>query len=125
MRIGIDAQPVDEVRDALIAHGERYLRRIFTEHEIECCGGVFADPATSAASLAARYAAKEAVFKVLRVSDTVPPFTDIEVVREPGGWTSLRLLGTARTLAEDAGLVTFEISLTHTDRLAIAVVAAT
>lgn len=123
MRVGVDAQPVEDVRDALRAHGERYLRRVYTQHEIETCSDADASP--SAESLAARYAAKEAVLKVLRVTDEAPPFTDIEVVREPGGWTSLRLSGTARSLADAAGLTAFEVSLTHTRQLAMAVVIAT
>lgn len=124
MRVGVDAQPVADVLAALTAHGDRYRRRVFTEQEVASCGGWGADALGAAESLAARFAAKEAVLKVLRVTDVVPPLTDIEVVREQGGWTSLRLTGVARQLADAAGLVDFEVSLTHTSETAIAVVVA-
>ena len=123
MRVGVDAQPVVEVRTALEAHGDRYLARLFTAREIADC----ADKDTGRAmteSLAARFAAKEATLKALRVGHPVPPWRDIEVVREAGGWVSLRLHGIADRLAQAAGLTEFELSLTHTDEIAIAVVVA-
>jgi len=122
--VGIDAQPVGEVRRALEEFGDRYRRRLFTAAEVDACGGADAAPARAAEGLAARFAAKEATLKVLRVGETVPAWTDIEVVREPGGWTSLRLTGTAERLALEAGLREFAVSLTHTTDLAIAVVSA-
>jgi len=124
MRVGIDAQQVSEVRRALVDHGDRYRRRVYTEQEVESCGGWGADPDEAAEGLAARFAAKEAVLKVLRVSERMPPFTDIEVVREPGGWPSLRLAGVALALAEEVGLRDFELSLSHTADIAVAAVIA-
>jgi len=123
MRLGIDAQPIDEVRRALSVHGDRYLFRLFTENEIDDCGGKNAGPA-AAESLAARFAAKEATLKALRVTDRVPTWREIEVVRQPGGSVSVRLTGLADELAEAAGVAELELSLTHTHDLAIAVVVA-
>lgn len=124
MRVGVDLQPVSEVRRSLSAFGDRYRRKLFTEREIADCGGWDADPAVSAASLAARVAAKEATLKALRVQDDVPRWRDIEIVREPGGWPSLHLHERAARLASRAGLVEFEVSLSHADQLAVAVVVA-
>lgn len=124
MRVGIDAQPVADVRQALIDHGDRYRRRLFTEREVEACGGWAADPALAAEGLAARFAAKEATLKALRVADRIPSWTEIEIVRAPGGWVTLALTGVAFELAEEAELTAFEISMTHTADLAIAVVVA-
>jgi holo-[acyl-carrier protein] synthase len=123
MRTGIDAQSIDEVRGAVTAFGDRYLRRLFTPQEVVDAGVQSIDPA-SAASLAARFAAKEATLKALRVTDRIPPWTDIEVVREAGGAVSLRLAGVARELAAADGLTEFEVSLTHSGDIAIAVVVA-
>lgn len=123
-RVGIDAQSVAEVRQALEEFGDRYRRRLFTAAEIDACGGAGALPARAAEGLAARFAAKEATLKVLRVTETVPAWTEIEVVRESGGWTSLRLTGVAARLARESGLTRFEVSLTHTPDVAMAVVAA-
>lgn len=124
MRVGIDAQAISEVRRALDDHGDRYRARLFTEHEIESCGGWGASPEQAADGLAARFAAKEAVLKVLRVGDAVPLWTEIEVFRNSGGWPSLRLAGLASELAVEAALTEFELSLTHTGDLAIAIVIA-
>ncbi len=125
VRVGIDAQPVAEVRRALEEHGDRYRAKLFTEHEVASCGGWGAPPEHSAEGLAARFAVKEAVLKVLRVTDRIPLWTDIEVLREPGGWPSLKLTGVARELATEAALTEFEISLSHTEDVAVAVVVAT
>lgn len=123
MRVGIDAQPVAEVRAALASHRDRYLSRVFTRQEVRASGMPSDDPA-SAASLAARFAAKEATLKALQVTDRVPTWQEIEVVSARGGSVTLRLSGLAQELAEEAGLREFELSLTHTPDLAIAVVIA-
>lgn len=122
MRTGIDAQSIDEVREAVAVFGDRYLRRLFTPQEVRDAGGLGAPRA--AASLAARFAAKEAALKALRVDERVPAWTEIEVVREAGGAVSLRLAGSARDLASAGGLTDFEVSLTHAGDIAIAVVVA-
>jgi holo-[acyl-carrier protein] synthase len=124
VRVGIDAQSVDEVGDAIERHGDRYRRRLFTDGEVNSCGGWGAPRAVSAEGLAARFAAKEAVLKVLRVDARVPRWTEIEIVREPPGWTSLRLTGLAQQLAFEASLDGFEVSLSHTRETAVAVVIA-
>jgi holo-[acyl-carrier protein] synthase len=124
VRVGIDAQSVIEVGDAIERHGDRYRRRLFTEAEVSACGGWGAPRDQSAEGLAARFAAKEAVLKVLRVGARVPRWTEIEIVRETSGWTSLRLTGLAQQLAQDASLTGFEVSLSHTRDTAVAVVIA-
>lgn len=124
MRVGIDLQPVGEVLDSLVAYGDRYRRRLFTEREVDDCGGWGAAPSTSAAALAARFAAKEATLKALHVGDRVPAWTDIEVIREASGWPCLHLHGCAAELAAEASLTQFELSLSHTDTVASAIVVA-
>jgi holo-[acyl-carrier protein] synthase len=124
MRVGVDIAHVADVRRSLMDFGDGFRRRLFSEQELAACGGVDATVEEAAQGLAARFAAKEATFKLLRVGERVPRWTDIEVVREPGGWTSLRLAGLAQQLADEAGLHRFVVSLSHTSELAIAVVAA-
>ena len=117
-RVGIDLASVTDVREAVAAHGDRYLSRVYTPQELLDCGG---DPAR----LAGRFAAKEAAIKVLRpASDTALPWSDIEVLRTPGGWTELRLAGSAAVRAEDQGLEGFAVSLSHDGDTACAVVVA-
>ena len=130
MRVGIDLASVEAVRESIRDHGDRYLRRIYTEAELGDCrrpagaGGAeleHVDPER----LAARFAAKEATIKVLRPTEQEPvPWRDIEVVRHASGWVELRLRGAAARLATDQGLGDFQLSLSHERGLAAAVVIA-
>jgi holo-[acyl-carrier protein] synthase len=117
-RVGIDLTSVSDVQDAIAAHGDRYLSRVYTPQELQDCAG---DPAR----LAGRFAAKEAAIKVLRPGqETALPWSDIEVVRQPGGHVELRLGGLAAERASHEGLEGFAVSLSHEGNTACAVVLA-
>ena len=119
LRVGLDLVEVEQVAAAVEAHGERYLRRLFTSHERASCTG---EPEVAARALAARFAAKEAALKVLRPEGVAPAWTDIEVLRAPGGWCTLRFTGAAAALQKSHGLVDVALSLTHEGGTAAAVV---
>lgn len=121
IRVGADVAAVHEVTESVAHFGDRYLRRVYTEHEISTCVG---SPSVVAAGLAARFAAKEATIKVLRPMGHQPDWRSIEVRRNPEGWCSMSLSGHAATLAEDAGIAEMEVSLTHDGNIAAAVVVA-
>lgn len=123
MRVGTDVQVIETIEAAVRRHGRRYLDRLFTAQEVQACGGYDAEPNLLAPGLAARFCAKEAVLKALRPTAIVPEWRDIEVVRMPGGWVSLSLTGTARQIAEAAGLVDLEVSLSHDGPVAVATAA--
>ena len=118
IRVGTDLTSVAEVRDAIAVHGERYLRRVYTPAERSDAQG---DPRR----LAARFAAKESVLKVLRPGDDAVPWNEIGVRRHPSGWTDLELSGRAAEHAEAAGIEEWAVSLSHEGDLASAVVVAT
>jgi holo-[acyl-carrier protein] synthase len=121
IRVGLDLVSVQTVADSLNAHGERYLARVYSAGEIaDCRTGDSVDPER----LAARFAAKEATFKVLRVGDEAVAWTDVEVVRHPSGWVGLSLSGHAATLAEAAGISELALSLSHEHGCAAAIVLA-
>jgi holo-[acyl-carrier protein] synthase len=121
LRVGLDLVSVQTITDSLSAHGERYLTRVYTTSEIaDCRAGDTVDPER----LAARFAAKEATFKVLRVGDEAVAWTDVEVVRDRTGWVGLRLSGHAATLAEAAGISELAVSLSHEQGCAAAIVIA-
>jgi holo-[acyl-carrier protein] synthase len=121
LRIGIDLVRVSTVQDALDRHGERYLARVYTPAEVEDCRGpAGVDPLR----LAARFAAKEAAMKTLRVGDAAVPWPAVEVRREPGGAPALVLHGPAAALAEAAGIAELALSFTHEHEYAGAVVVA-
>ena len=77
-----------------------------------------------AASLAARFAAREATMKALGVGLGAFGFHDVSVSRGASGAPTLVVDGRARELAEHAGVTGWRVSLTHTDAVAVAVVAA-
>jgi holo-[acyl-carrier protein] synthase len=122
--VGVDAVSVDRFR-RLLERRPRFASRCFTESE-QCDAGSSADRAQS---LAARFAAKEAVMKALGAGIGAFALTDVEV-RRTGGRDATRnapylmLTGTAAELAGAQGAGRFHLSLTHTDDVAIAFVVA-
>jgi holo-[acyl-carrier protein] synthase len=117
--VGVDLVDIAEVARSIKHFGDRYLRRVYTEHEISCCKG---PPEVVASSLAARFAAKEATLKVLRPDGARPDWRSIEVVRLPSGACKIRLRGLAAKLAMERGLGPLALSMTHEAGLAAAVV---
>ena len=122
IRVGLDLVAVASVEDSLrAAHGDRYLERLFTEREVaDCRTAAGIDPER----LAARFAAKEATFKVLPAADPGVPWRDVEVRREASGRVHLELRGRAAELATEATIVDLSLSLTHEGGFAAAVVVA-
>lgn len=121
IRVGIDLVSADSVRESISSHGEHYLDRVFSAREVADCSTATAlDPER----LAARFAAKEATFKVLRVGGEAVSLRDVEVRRDPSGWVELLLSGQAATLAESAGITELALSLTHERGCGAAVVVA-
>jgi len=122
IRVGTDLCSVEAVADSVATFGDRYLRRVYTDHELDYCQK---DPAVSAERLAARFAAKEAVVKVLRPVDARPDWRSIEVRRDPGGWCEIALSAGAATMAEAASIRSLSVSMSHEGGIANAVVVAT
>lgn len=119
IRIGCDLQQVAEVERALAEFGDRYLDRVYTPGERADVAG-----ADAPRRLAARFAAKEAVLKVLRPAPTdAVPWTDIDI-RSTARGPRVTLSGTAARLAAAAGLGPVDVSLSHEGPLALAVAAA-
>lgn len=117
LRTGIDLLEISRLREAIDRHGERFLARIFTPAERELCGG-------NDKSLAARFAAKEAVAKALGTGLGKVAFTDIEILRGPNGEPYLILHREARAAADAMKLTGWAISLSHTRAYAMASVVA-
>ncbi|HWF14992.1 MAG TPA: holo-ACP synthase [Acidimicrobiales bacterium] len=122
--VGVDAVSVERFR-RLLERRPRFAARCFTEAEQSDCNG----SADRAQSLAARFAAKEAVMKALGTGIGGFALTDVEV-RRTGGKDATRhapflvLHGTAAELAGTHGAGRLHLSLTHTDDVAIAFVVA-
>ncbi|HEY7931686.1 MAG TPA: holo-ACP synthase [Acidimicrobiales bacterium] len=117
LSVGIDVCDVERFA-RVMARRPRIVERLFTERERR-------DTKLKPERLAARFAAKEATLKTLKVGVGGAAWHDIEVRKLPSGAPSLHLTGRAAELANALGLATFEISLTHTAISAAAVVVAT
>jgi holo-[acyl-carrier protein] synthase len=120
----VDAVSVDRFR-RLLERRPRFAARCFTENEQSDAGR----STDRAQSLAARFAAKEAVMKALGMGIGAFALTDVEVRRTAGKDATrhapyLILSGTAAELAGAHGAGRFHLSLTHTDDVAIAFVVA-
>ncbi len=114
--LGTDLVDVERLRRAL---GRRpgLRTRLFTVDEWDYAAR-HRDPHPH---LAARFAAKEAVMKALGRGMSSMGFAEIEVRRSPSGVPSVRLSGSAASIARASGVTGWHLSLTHTDLLAQAV----
>ena len=117
--IGIDAVDIQRFRELLIRRP--HLRtRLFTEQELTSLSGRVDD----AGSLAARFAVREATMKALGVGLGAFDFHDVSVEKLPSGAPGLQVTGRAEQLAISQGVGGWHVSITHTDTVAMAVVAA-
>jgi holo-[acyl-carrier protein] synthase len=114
---GIDLLEVQRLDLAIQRHGDRFLRRIFTERELGQLKG-------NLPSLAARFAGKEAVAKALATGIGPVSWLEIEILRGPKHEPLLTLHGEAKRLADKRGVKRWAISLSHTHLHAIAMVVA-
>lgn len=120
--VGVDLASVGAVEASLERFGERYLRRVFTPAEVADCPPGPARPS----QLAARFAAKEAVVKLLRPGPgEEPAWRDVEVLRSPGGAPTVRLHGWAERLADRRDVERVAVSMTHEAGIAAAVAVGT
>lgn len=120
LRTGIDLIEVERVASAIAHYGERFMRRVYTDGEIAYCAG-------RVTSLAARFAAKEAMSKLLGVGIQHREGVDwreIEVVSAENGFPTIALYGKAQARARELGLQEIALSFSHTREHAIAFVVA-
>jgi holo-[acyl-carrier protein] synthase len=111
--VGLDLVELTDVDDAIRAHGDSYLNRIYTPGERADCG-------LDTRKLAMRFAAKEATMKLL-AEDSVP-WRSIEVVAEPGCGVGVRLHGAAGGLARRRRIGDLSVSVSATGEQASAIV---
>jgi holo-[acyl-carrier protein] synthase len=120
--VGVDLVRVGDVVSSIARFGDRYTQRLFTDGEIGYCNQ---QPHLAGERFAARFAAKEATLKVLRLrrTDTVS-WRSIEVRREPEGWCGIVLHDAARVVAEREGISGLSLSMSHEHEYATATVVA-
>jgi holo-[acyl-carrier protein] synthase len=116
-QVGVDIVELHRIERAVQRHGQRFLRRVYTESELAYCRG-------DVARLAARWAAKEAMSKALGTGWRGIEWRELEVGREPTGRPLAVLHGRAKAVAEDLGLTHWALSLSHGEEYAIALAVA-
>jgi holo-[acyl-carrier protein] synthase len=114
LRTGIDLIEIDRIDQIQPNIRERFLQRVFSGRELEQAG-------SSSASLAGRFAVKEAVAKALGCGIGAIGWQSVEVQRGPQGEPVLILHDKARAMAESLGLTSWSISISHSRTHAVAV----
>jgi holo-[acyl-carrier protein] synthase len=112
--LGIDIIKVERIRAALTRFGSRFSGRVLTPAERRY---VRDRPET----FAGRWAAKEAVSKVLGLGVRGIGWKDIEIERLPTGQPAVRLHGRAAARADQLGMDRIAVSITHESDYAVAV----
>jgi len=112
--LGIDIIKVARIAASIERFGERFSKRVLTESERRY---VRNRPET----FAGRWAAKEAVSKVLGLGVRGIGWKDIEVERLPTGQPSIRLHGRAAARADQLGMGRIAVSITHESEFAVAI----
>jgi holo-[acyl-carrier protein] synthase len=113
--IGTDIIEITRLEQALSRWGDRFLKRVFTPAEISAYRH-------HPPSLAARFAAKEAAMKALDVGIGGINWRDVEILSQSSGQPCLELHGRARARADELGLKSLAVSLSHSRGNAIAFV---
>jgi len=112
--LGLDIIRVDRIREALERFGDRFVGRVLTPAEARYVRG---RPET----FAGRWAAKEAVSKVLGLGVRGIGWRDIEIERLPTGQPAVRLHGRAAARADQLGVERVAVSITHEREYALAI----
>jgi holo-[acyl-carrier protein] synthase len=117
--IGVDLVECSRIEHSLERFGEKFLRRVFTEGEIEYSMSM----KFPARHLAARFAAKEAVSKAFGTGiGKAMGWRNIDIRKKKSGEPFLVFSGPAQELASKRGVASALITLSHTDHHAMACV---
>jgi holo-[acyl-carrier protein] synthase len=117
--VGVDIVDIARIREVLQRQGDRFVRRVYTPDERSYCR----DRRDPIPHFAARFAAKEAVFKALGTGWAKGiTWVDVEVRRQPQEAPFLILHGETKKLSDSLGVHKLHLSLSHSQTAAVAVV---
>jgi holo-[acyl-carrier protein] synthase len=117
--IGLDLIEVQRIRGAIEKYGNRFLKRIYTDIEIEYCSS----KKNAALHYAGRFAAKEAAFKAMErgwMGDI--RWKEIEIYNESSGAPRLVFYGKALKLIQEKKVVRAFVTISHIEEHATAAV---
>jgi len=114
---GIDIIEIYRIKDICQKYPDRFMSKIFTHQEISYCRGRFPQ-------IAARFATKEAVMKLLGTGIRGVPWKSIEVYRARGKAPQVILHGNAKKKSNQLGIKEIALSISHSRNYAVASVVA-
>src|SRR5918996_1849712 len=112
--LGIDIIKIERIAAALKRFGDRFPKRVLTDAEARYVRN-------RPQNFAGRWAAKEAVSKVLGLGVRGVGWRDIEIARLPTGQPEVRLSGRAAERAQQLGMARIAVSISHEDDYAVAI----
>ena len=118
--VGVDLVRVSRIEEVAERFKDRFLTRIFTEHELADCLPVV----NKYERLAGRFAAKEAACKALGTGMVGVAWKEFEITNLPTGQPVISLTGRALAIAEQLGYHRWNVTLAHEREYAVAVVTA-
>ena len=108
---GIDIVETQRIRELVEHHGQHFLDRVFTADEQHYCA---MNPKRYFEHLAGRFAAKEAVLKVLGTGWRGGiAWTDVEIIKYPSGQPRIQLTGECLRIATELGITRWHVSISH------------
>ena len=114
---GIDIIQCERIKEMIESHGDAFLRRVYTDYELSYCRS----RRRAVEHFAGRWAAKEAVVKVLGTGwNHGISFKDVEVQNTSQGVPKVTLRGAARERARQLNISTFHISISHCEAYSVA-----
>ena len=117
--IGVDLVECARIEHSLERFGQKFLRRVFTDGEIDYSMSM----KFPARHLAARFAGKEAVSKAFGTGiGKAIGWRNIDIRKKSSGEPFLVFSGPAQALATERGVIAARITLSHTDKHAVACV---
>ena len=115
--LGIDVIEIQRIREALDRHGDHFIRHVFRDDE----QSEVPEGGARYAFYAGRWAAKEAVSKALGTGiGERCNWTDIRIRRGHGGKPRIELSGRGRRTADEMGIATLHITISHEGNIACA-----
>jgi holo-[acyl-carrier protein] synthase len=115
--VGIDLVKIERMKEVVEKWGQRFLDRVFTKEEISYCY----DKKDPYLSLAARFAAKEALVKAIGAAGPVS-LTDIEVVNIDTGKPFIKINGKLKDFFKEKSIKRAHLSLSHEHEYGVACV---
>jgi holo-[acyl-carrier protein] synthase len=112
--VGVDIVEIPRIECVIKRWGKTFLGRVFTPSELKLYDNT--------SSLAARFAAKEAVLKALGACDKGISWQEIEILTEQNGKPLVNLTGKAKVEADKSAISRMAISLSHSANYAVAFV---